>query len=187
MFNSTAQDVSNAKAHVGRNPRSGFRRTMLDSTVRNGSRAKGGITFGGSTLRIAGLVTRTSMAVLALTLRCRAEPAQRIPPHDIQSCSTGQFAPGRWNLLRKFHPVGILGIASHRSLTSRLPIRFTSPAFNIVAKTRMRPIDGSRRQPMLDRIEMNIVHVSLQVVLVANLVFPIPALPDSTLAPFDAG
>jgi len=44
------------------------------------------------------------------------------------------------------------------------------------------PIRNAFDMPMLDRIEMDVVHMPLQVVSVANGVFPEPALPDATLA-----
>ena len=46
---------------VGRNPRSGFRRTVLGFTDTQDSRAKGGITCGGSTLRQPGTTGRQSI------------------------------------------------------------------------------------------------------------------------------
>ena len=46
----------------------------------------------------------------------------------------------------------------------------------------MRPIGGSNNERMFDRIVMDVVEPHLEVVFVADRVFPIAALPDATFA-----
>ena len=45
----------------------------------------------------------------------------------------------------------------------------------------MRPIPNSLYKTMLDRIDMNVVDVTSQIVLIADRVLPITPLPDATL------
>ena len=46
----------------------------------------------------------------------------------------------------------------------------------------MRPIPDSLYKAMLDRIDMDVVDVTRQVLLIANSVLPITSLPDAALA-----
>ena len=48
---------------------------------------------------------------------------------------------------------------------------------------RIRPIGNALTMSVLDRIEMNVIEVRLQVVVVANPMLPEAALPDTGLAP----
>ena len=54
-------------------------------------------------------------------------------------------------------------------------------------KRRIRPIDGAGYMPMLDRIPMNVVEMPVEIVLIANLVFPKTPLPYRTLAMLGLG
>src|SRR5439155_24141162 len=51
---------------------------------------------------------------------------------------------------------------------------------------RKRPIHDARGVPVLDGIDMNIVHVRREIRFVANEMFPVAPLPDAALAPADA-
>src|SRR6266404_2046556 len=46
----------------------------------------------------------------------------------------------------------------------------------------MRPISDSRYEAVLDRIDMDVVNVTLKIALVADRVLPITPLPDTTLS-----
>ena len=46
----------------------------------------------------------------------------------------------------------------------------------------MRPIPDPRHQPVLERVDMNVVDVTSEIVLIANGVLPIATLPDTALA-----
>jgi hypothetical protein len=48
-------------------------------------------------------------------------------------------------------------------------------------KRRIRPIQHPRHQPMLDRVDMDVIEVTRKIVLVANGMFPITPLPDPGL------
>ena len=70
----------------------------------------------------------------------------------------------------------------------RLIIRL-APRFGVIAscdvlmKARMRPFVGRRHQPVLHRVEVDVVHVTAKVVVIAYSMFPKSSLPDSALAP----
>lgn len=53
---------------------------------------------------------------------------------------------------------------------------------NISVVGRPRPVFDSLDKPVLDRIVMNVIHMPLKVLLVANLMLPKPALPNAPLA-----
>src|ERR1700694_5734250 len=47
---------------------------------------------------------------------------------------------------------------------------------------RIGPIAGSRHEPMLDRVDMDVIHMTREIVLIANGMLPIAPLPDATFA-----
>ena len=49
-------------------------------------------------------------------------------------------------------------------------------------KAAERPVTHATDEAVLDGIEMDVIHVTLQVVIVANGVLPIAPLPDALLA-----
>ncbi len=49
-------------------------------------------------------------------------------------------------------------------------------------KAAMRPVDNTRDMSVLDRIEMDIVDIALQIGIIANGVLPIATLPDALLS-----
>ena len=49
-------------------------------------------------------------------------------------------------------------------------------------KAAMRPVDNTRDMSVLDRIEMDIVDMALQIGIIANGVLPIATLPDALLS-----
>jgi hypothetical protein len=51
---------------------------------------------------------------------------------------------------------------------------------------RKRPIPNPRNETMFDRVDMDVVDVTLEVALVANGMLPIAALPDAAFALGDA-
>jgi hypothetical protein len=75
-----------------------------------------------------------------------------------------------------------LSKCSIRIVCSASPIFRQIAAPDVSMKRRMRPILRLPHQPMLDRIEMHIIDMPLQINIVANLVFPETPLPDSLLA-----
>jgi len=50
----------------------------------------------------------------------------------------------------------------------------------------MRPIRGAGGVPVLHRVEVDVIDVPVQVVFVADQVFPVTPLPDAAFAPGDA-
>ena len=79
---------------------------------------------------------------------------------------------------------------AHRSLP-KLPLNFfhvaapvcgKQPTLDIAMKAAMRPVDNTRDMSVLDRIEMDIVDMALQIGIIANGVLPIATLPDALLA-----
>jgi hypothetical protein len=93
----------------------------------------------------------------------RAEPAERIPPSSRADISWWAFKSEAGHPLRGFRPTANFEIATIRG---------------------MRPILGLIHKPMLHRVEMDVIHMPLQIGLVADRMFPVTPLPDSTLAPF---
>ncbi len=57
------------------------------------------------------------------------------------------------------------------------PVRRQISACDVMLETTVRPITDAPDQPMLHRVEMDIVNVTSEISLVANRVLPIPALP----------
>src|SRR5262245_59424616 len=53
---------------------------------------------------------------------------------------------------------------------------------HIAMKGRMRPIANLSDESMLDWIKMDVVHVPLEIPIVADCVFPKPPLPESMLS-----
>ena len=49
-------------------------------------------------------------------------------------------------------------------------------------KRRMRPVTDARDQAVLDRVEMDVVDVPLEVPFIANGVFPEAALPEGVIS-----
>ena len=47
---------------------------------------------------------------------------------------------------------------------------------------RIRPIADSRHEPMLDRVDMDVIHMTREIVLIANGVLPVASLPDTAFA-----
>jgi hypothetical protein len=45
------------------------------------------------------------------------------------------------------------------------------------------PIPDPRDQPVLDRVEMQVIHAPLEIGIVSNLMFPEPALPNAAFTP----
>jgi hypothetical protein len=79
---------------------------------------------------------------------------------------------------------------AHRSLP-KLPLNFfhvaapvcgKQPTLDIAMKAAMRPVDNTRDMSVLDRIEMDIVDMALQIGIIANGVLPIATLPDALLS-----
>lgn len=93
----------------------------------------------------------------------RAEPAERIPPSSRADISWWAFKSEAGHPLRGFRPTANFEMATIRG---------------------MRPILGLIHKPMLHRVEMDVIHMPLQIGLVAHRMFPVTPLPDSTLAPF---
>jgi hypothetical protein len=79
---------------------------------------------------------------------------------------------------------------AHRSLPKRplnffhvaAPVCGKRPTLDIAMKAAMRPVDNTRDMSVLDRIEMDIVDMALQIGIIANGVLPIATLPDALLS-----
>ena len=79
---------------------------------------------------------------------------------------------------------------AHHSLTERSAVflHVSAPVVgqfatrNESVKTAVRPIRNAGDMPMLHRIEMNVVDMSLKIRAIANRVFPEAPLPDSFFA-----
>src|SRR5271156_2732440 len=76
--------------------------------------------------------------------------------------------------------------------TSRIVVRIACPVERTDAKPdhamegRMRPISCARNMAVLDRIEMNVIHMLFEIGVVAQRVLPVAPLPDAALAFADA-
>ena len=46
----------------------------------------------------------------------------------------------------------------------------------------MRPIPDPWHKPMLDRVDMDVIHMTREIVLIANGVLPVASLPDTAFA-----
>jgi len=68
-----------------------------------------------------------------------------------------------------------------RSITR--PIHRISILIYKTMERRIRPIHRTLDQPMFDRIDMNIIPMRPEIRLIANQVFPIPALPNTPFTP----
>jgi hypothetical protein len=123
-------------ALVGRNPPSGFRRTMLDVSKMLASRTNGGFTCGGFALR-------------------------------------KQF-------VECFYIVES-GVAPDFHLGSGQPISRVHAACQVMRKAGMRPVAWHRHPSVLDRVVVDVIHMSLQIIGVANLMLPISTLPNAAL------
>ena len=62
------------------------------------------------------------------------------------------------------------------------PIRGINAELHHAVKRRMGPVGHSCHKTMLQRIDVDMIDVTHEVVLIANGVLPIAALPDSALA-----
>src|SRR5581483_1569863 len=62
------------------------------------------------------------------------------------------------------------------------PIRRQHTVRCVPMEAAVRPIANASRQPMFDRVEMDVVNVALQVRLAADCVLPIAPLPDPLVA-----
>ena len=63
------------------------------------------------------------------------------------------------------------------------PIQRINTRAHITMKTRIRPIPHTFYPAMFNRIEMNIVYMTIHIFLVQNLPHPKTPLPDTTLSP----
>ena len=62
------------------------------------------------------------------------------------------------------------------------PVQRQPSALHNPVKAGLRPILHSTHQPVLDRVEMDVIHMTLQIIVVANLMLPVATLPDAFLA-----
>src|SRR5437763_1951424 len=62
------------------------------------------------------------------------------------------------------------------------PVGWQQIAPDIDAERRIRPIAGPAHQSVLDRVEVHVVDVSLEILLIANGVFPKAPLPECVFA-----
>ena len=79
------------------------------------------------------------------------------------------------------HEVPLLSIFACKSYHFGAPITLQVAPCNIMLETAVRPITDAADQPVLDRIEMDVFHVSTQILVVANPMLPKAPLPDTFL------
>ena len=63
--------------------------------------------------------------------------------------------------------------------TASRPIRRINTPLHKPMKRRIRPIAYTSDQAMLERVDVNVIHVRTKIRLIANQVFPISTLPDT--------
>src|SRR5262245_55080046 len=63
------------------------------------------------------------------------------------------------------------------------PVGGQHSAFDVAMKAAVRPIAHARHMPMLNGIEMDVVHVALEVRVIMDHMLPVAALPQPALAP----
>ena len=68
-----------------------------------------------------------------------------------------------------------------KNLVRSTPIRSVNPTLYVSGNARIRPIGCTPDMAVFDWVEVNVVHVSLEVAFVADRVLPEAALPYSTL------
>lgn len=61
-------------------------------------------------------------------------------------------------------------------------MRWVDSAFYPMPETGIRPIQGMRDVAVLDRVVVDVIHATLEMRFVTHKLFPIAALPDSSLA-----
>jgi hypothetical protein len=86
-------------------------------------------------------------------------------------------------------PITLLNVRQPFAKVSSAAIRdIACPILGIDSKLhhtmerRIRPIADSRHEPVLDRVDMDVIHMTREIVLIANGMFPIAPLPDATFA-----
>jgi hypothetical protein len=107
--------------------------------------------------------------------------ASLCPPYEVSIRVSHTFIAemiGRIGKAKRGHP--LLSERSGNILQITTPIGRKKTTFDEAMKTAMRPIRNARDFPMLLRIKVNVVDMTLKVV-VANGVLPIAALPDAFL------
>jgi len=62
------------------------------------------------------------------------------------------------------------------------PILGIDPELHHAVERRIRPIRYPRHKPMLDRVDMNVIDVSREIIVIANDMLPIAPLPDAAFA-----
>src|SRR6266436_9925026 len=62
------------------------------------------------------------------------------------------------------------------------PILGIDPELHHAVERRIRPIRYPRHKPMLDRVDMNVIDVSREIIVIANGMLPIAPLPDAAFA-----
>jgi hypothetical protein len=65
------------------------------------------------------------------------------------------------------------------------PIGRQQSLFDVSVKTAVRPILDLQNMSMLDRVVVNVIDVTRQIVVAANRVLPVTPLPDAFIALFD--
>ena len=66
------------------------------------------------------------------------------------------------------------------------PICWQPPLFDIPMEARMRPMAHLRHVPMLHRVPMDVIDMSVEVGLITDEMFPESMLPQGALVPFSA-
>src|SRR3989338_1971438 len=72
-------------------------------------------------------------------------------------------------------------LLSNRISVPPRPTRRINPLRYQAMKSRMRPVRQPFDQTMLERVDMDVIHVRTKIRIIADQVFPISALPDAPL------
>ena len=122
----------------------------------------------------------------SLTSRAHtAETPLAVPPYLAFSCDTLLRQSHAAETLLAVPPYGSM-VALNRRGGWRGPIDWIRASRHVVHEAGMWPIGGAWRPAVLHRVVVDVIHASMEIRIIADLVFPIPPLPDATLPARDA-
>lgn len=108
-------------------------------------------------------------------LRLMTARAQPRRPQDVDSKQKVGWASAHCRMLRPLASVSQFCPLNH-------PIDRIRTERNTQGEARKRPVGGMCGKPVLDRIEMDVVHMNGVIRVAADRVLPIPALPNAGIA-----
>src|SRR3546814_6794969 len=98
--------------------------------------------------------------------------------HRQRSQSAGLMKPTQPTVLSRSSPSTLLDL--HACRITR-PVFRKPTALHEAVERRVRPVHRARGMPMLHRVDVDVVHVCMQVRLVPDQVFPVATLPNAAL------